>query len=245
MTADLGADMHIGPETRVHRFIHSATRRMLRVLGQILFRVDIVGAENVPDGPFIISGVHRSNLDGLLTTLVTRREQRYMVKDSMWKIAPIGWWFSTVGCFAVRRERADRAALKEAGKALDEGFPLVVFPEGRRQDGPLLSPLFDGPAYLSHRHGVPILPLGIGGSARAMPKSAKWLRPSKIVLVVGEPFQVPEREGRRVDRSVIDAGTDNLAVRLQAAFDEAQELAGTPNVVELAVHGGDDEPGAA
>ena len=43
----------------------------------------------------------------------------------------------------------------------------------------------DGVAYVANRGQTPIVPVGIGGSERVMPAKAKYLRPVKMVLVVG------------------------------------------------------------
>ena len=63
-----------------------------------------------------------------------------------------------------------------------------------------------------------------------MPKGAKLLRPSKLVLLVGDPIPPPEpTEGGRVPRSAVGALTEQLHAELQDLFDEAQVLAGRPN----------------
>ena len=63
-----------------------------------------------------------------------------------------------------------------------------------------------------------------------MPKGAKMLRPSKLVLVVGDPIPAPERTERgRVPRSAVGELTARLQDEIQDLFDEAQRLAGKPN----------------
>ena len=63
-----------------------------------------------------------------------------------------------------------------------------------------------------------------------MPKGAKMLRPSQLVLIVGDPIPPPERtETGRTPRSAVSALTARLHDELQDLFDEAQRLAGRPN----------------
>lgn len=196
-------------------------------------RTRIVGKHNIPKtGAFLLAPIHRSNVDTPLAAAVTSRRLRFMGKDSIWKVAPIGWIISALGAFPVTRGTADREALKRCISVLESGEPLVLFPEGTRQSGPVVHPLFDGAAYVAVKAGVPIIPVGIGGSEGVMPKGAKMIYPRKCVLVVGEPIYVPRDESGRVPRSAVKELTETLSNDLQRLFDEAQQLAGTPNNYE-------------
>ena len=104
---------------------------------------------------------------------------RYMGKDSIWKSKPLGRFVSMLGAFPVHRGSADRDALKACTDIVNGGSPLVMFPEGTRQSGPVVEELFDGTAYVAAKAGVPIIPMGIGGSEAMMPKGAKLLRPEQ------------------------------------------------------------------
>lgn len=193
-------------------------------------RTKIVGRHNIPrHGAFVLAPIHRSNIDTPLAGAVTSRRLRFMGKDSLWKIRPVGWLISSLGAFPVTRGTADREALKRCIAVLEMGEPLVLFPEGTRQSGPTVMPLFDGAAYVAIKAGVPIIPLGIGGSERVMPKGKKMIYPRKCVLVIGEPIHAPLDETGRVARSAVKQVTNKLSVDLQRLFDEAQRLAGSPN----------------
>lgn len=193
-------------------------------------RTRIVGKHNIPrQGAFVLAPIHRSNIDTPLAAAVSSRRLRFMGKDSLWKIAPIGWLFSALGAFPVTRGTADREALKRCIAVLEMGEPLVLFPEGTRQSGPTVMPLFDGAAYVAVKAGVPIIPLGIGGSEKVMPKGKKMIYPKKCVLVIGEPIIAAVDESGRVPRSAVKELTEQLTSELQRLFDEAQRLAGTPN----------------
>jgi len=193
-------------------------------------RTRVIGKEKIPrDGAFLLAPIHRSNIDTPLAAAVTHRRLRFMGKDSLWKIRPIGWIISALGAFPVTRGSADREALKRCIAVLEAGEPLVLFPEGTRQSGPDVMPLFDGAAYVAVKAGVPIIPVGIGGSEGVMPKGSRMIYPRKCVVVVGDPIVAEKDDEGRVPRSAVKDLTQRLSDDLQRLFDEAQRLAGTPN----------------
>jgi 1-acyl-sn-glycerol-3-phosphate acyltransferase len=147
---------------------------------------------------------------------------RYMAKDSLWKYG-LGRIWEALGAFPVHRGSADREALRRCIEVVESGEPLVLFPEGTRQFGPELQPLFDGAAYVAARTGVPVIPVGIGGSEKAMPKGSKMLRPAKVHVIIGKPIEPPIAEdGGRVARRGVRETTATLKTEIQALFDEAQ-----------------------
>jgi len=148
-------------------------------------------------------------------------------KGEMWETPWVAKLFTSLGGFPVRRGTPDREALKMCEQALAGGEPVVLFPEGTRQFGPIVQPLFQGPAFVALRANVPIVPLGIGGSERAMPKGSKGVRPTRVALVVGKPIWPPPASGAgRVPRRIVQELTDQLHSDLQVVFDQAQALAG-------------------
>ena len=216
----------------VSRIAYSVVRAIVATVTRLYTRMTIDGRENIPrSGAFVLAPVHRSYVDTPIACCVTRRRLRYMGKDAMWKRRWFGWILSALGGFPVTRGTADREALKRCVAVLEGGEPLVLFPEGERKAGPLVQPLFDGAVYVALKAGVPIVPVGIGGTERAMPKGRKLPSPVKMTLVVGEPIQPPAPEpGKdRVSRRAVKELTDELGVVIQRLFDEAQELAGDPN----------------
>ncbi|HEX2381871.1 MAG TPA: lysophospholipid acyltransferase family protein [Acidimicrobiales bacterium] len=218
------ASKPLGPIARV---LYSVIRAAILGGAKLLGRVEVHGADNVPAGAFVLAPVHRSNIDFGLASLVTTRRLRYMAKDSLWKSKPLGNFVSFLGAFPVSRGAADREALRTCIDVIEAGEPLVMFPEGTRRSGPVIEELFDGPAYVAAKTQVPIVPVGIGGSEAMMPKGSKLLKPSKLVIVIGEPLEPPApSESGRVSRRAIKQLTDQLRAEVQKLFDDAQSRAG-------------------
>jgi 1-acyl-sn-glycerol-3-phosphate acyltransferase len=219
-------------ETNIRKglWLYRTVSTMVLVVAKVLCRIEIIGKENVPKhGPYVMAPVHRSNVDFALVSVVTRRRMRYMAKDSLWKSRLLGWFVGTLGAFPVRRGSADREALHTCIELIEQGEPLVMFPEGTRRSGPVVEALFDGPVYVAGRTQVPIIPVGIGGSEAMMPRGSKLLRPVKLTLVVGAPIAPPvATDAGRVSRRAVKELTEKLRIEVQRCFDEAQQRAGRP-----------------
>ena len=191
-------------------------------------RMTVTGRENIPThGAFVLAPVHRSYIDTPIASACTRRRMRFMGKDSLWKSRAIGWTLSSLGAFPVSRGTADREAVTRAISVLQAGEPLVLFPEGERKSGPIVLPLLDGAAYIACKAGAPIIPVGIGGSERVMGKGAKFIRPSKLVVRIGEPIPVPTAIDGRMPRSAVKEVTARLHADLTTLFAQCQAEAGS------------------
>lgn len=215
-----------GP-TRAELLAYRICRNALVGFCKLFWRLRVEGREHVPHGPFVLAPVHRSNIDTPLVAGITTRRLRYMGKDSMWRHRAPGWVFSALGAFPVKRGTADRVALRRCLEVLAEGEPLVVFPEGGRRSGPVVGDISEGAAYLAIRAGVPLVPVGIGGSERAMTKGSKVVRPVRTAVVVGPPLlpELGDGSGRAPRRAVREL-TERLRAELQRTFDEAQSMTG-------------------
>ena len=195
---------------------------------RLMFRLRVEGEENFPPGPFVLAPVHRSVIDTPIAALLTRRRLRFMGKETLWESKALGMFLSVLGGFPVERGTADRSALRAAADVLALGEPLVMFPEGTRQDGPRVrrSDMLDGPAFVASRAGVPIVPVGLGGTVRALPVGSKIPRPVKVAAVVGNPISPPPKLGGRVPRRSVRQLTDQLFTELDDLYSEARSIAG-------------------
>jgi 1-acyl-sn-glycerol-3-phosphate acyltransferase len=216
-----GAGFHVDPRRTVG---YRICRALFRGIMGALFRPQVTGVANVPaEGPVIIAPVHRSFADFGFSAFVTRRKLFFMAKDDLWRNRLLGRLLCTLGAFPVHRQSADREALRNAEEVLRSGQVLVLFPEGTRQEGPEVQHLLEGAAFLAARTGAQIVPVGIGGSDRAMPKGSLIPKPFRVSVVVGPPIPPPGRsQGGRVSRARVHATTGELQRRIQEAYDLAR-----------------------
>jgi 1-acyl-sn-glycerol-3-phosphate acyltransferase len=214
---DFEADPRWSPTYRVLRGIFHA-------LMALWFRPRVTGKEHVPtSGRVILAPVHRSNLDFGFAPFCSNRKLFFMAKHQLWRYRWFGDLLLDLGAFPVHRDAPDRASMRHAEEVLRRDQLLVLFPEGARQSGPVVGELLEGAAFLAARTGSVIVPVGIGGSDVAMPKGAKFPKPLRIRVVIGEPMSPPElNEAGRIARSRVHSATEELRERLQAVYDEAR-----------------------
>ena len=226
-TTDTGAPArHVG--LGLPPFAYRGLRALCHGVNRAYFRVSVEGADVVPaTGAVILAPVHRSNIDFLVVSEVSKRKLFYMAKDSLWRAPRFGTFLESIGAFPVHREGADRLALDRSQDVLERGEALILFPEGTRRSGPVVEELHEGAAFLAARTGAPIVPIGIGGSDLAMPKGKILPKPLTIQVVIGPAIPPPPRTGGgRVSRSSVHAATDDLVAKLQAVYDEARAKTG-------------------
>lgn len=196
-------------------------RALVTVLAKILFRPSIEGADRIPaNGPVIIAPIHRSNADFAVSVFLSPRKVFFMSKHSLFNVPILGPLLIRVGAFPVRRGSADRESMGRAEEVLRRGQALVLFPEGTRKEGLHVEPLHDGAMFVAARTGAWVVPVGIGGTERAMPHGAKFPRLVKVHVIVGEPIAPPSSEGR-VRRTQIAAKSEELRAALEKVYREA------------------------
>ncbi len=209
---------------------HFFVQRLARAVFGAYFRCYTRGRRNMPRrGGVIVAPTHRSNLDTPLIGASAGRPLRYFAKSGLFRGPITTWILVTMGAFPVRRDTIDRSALKAALTVLEGGQPLVVFPEGERKSGTRIYPLLDGVAWLAAKSQVPVVPVAIGGTERAMGIGVRMPRPRIVRLVWGEPLAPPAVDERgRVSREALSQYSDELREILQNMFDGVQQELGIP-----------------
>ncbi len=191
-------------------------------LAKVLFRPSVEGAENIPlSGPVLIAPIHRSNVDFAFSLFISPRKVFFMAKEGLFQVPVLGWLLTRLGAFPVTRDTADRESLRLSEEVLRRGQALVLFPEGTRREGPTVEPLHDGAMFIAARTGAMVVPVGVGGSERAMPVGAKLPRFAKVHIVVGKPISPPASEGR-VSRSAIAAKSEELRRELEDVYAQSR-----------------------
>lgn len=207
-------------------FCYHAAQLITYLLAKFMWNMKVDGVHHLPkSGAFLLCPVHRSNVDGPITCTFRYKRMRYLAKESMFKIRGLADVYRAMGAIKVNRGVPDRKSLHACLEALESGYPLVLFPEGTRKSGDIIEEINEGAVYLAMRAGVPIVPVGIGGSEAAHPKGSKFLHRANIRVKIGSPMMFDTGESKRASRNAIREGTDLLRDRLQQLYDESRESA--------------------
>lgn len=189
-------------------FIYSAFMFIYVILAKTVFRMKIVGRENVPqDENYIIMGNHQNMLDALTLAMVNpKREIHYMGKKELFNNKFLAWIFTQVHAFPVDRGGADIAAMRTALKVIKNGDTLGIFPEGTRSKTGEMLPLLGGAALLALKSGVKVVPVYIHGNYRPF---------RRMRVIVGKPLEIDDLRVGRVNKDACDMFNELLSAEFK------------------------------
>ncbi len=152
----------------------------------------IYGAKKVPmEGPLIVVANHASNFDPPLLSSCMRRPVSYMAKDSLFEVPMLAPAIRAYGAYPVKRGSADRSAIREALKQLENGWAVGIFLQGvRTPDGRISSPKL-GAAMIAAKSQVPLLPVSLWGTEHILVKGSALPKPSPVTVRVGDLIAPP------------------------------------------------------
>jgi 1-acyl-sn-glycerol-3-phosphate acyltransferase len=203
---------YINPLKEWDYLVYRCFRLIVMFLCTILFRLEVTGRENIPkEGGLIIISNHASLLDPLLVGAAITRPVAYMAKEELFRIPILRWLLRKLNVFPVNRKKVGTSTIKHGMEVLRDRKVLALFPEGTRsQDGSLLQAHF-GAAMYTRKTGVPVLPVGIIGSAKAMKPGSKLIRPVKIKIRIGKPLIFNDGKGDvKVEKAELEKITEVL-----------------------------------
>jgi long-chain acyl-CoA synthetase len=107
-------------------------------------------------------------------------------------LGPIQYFLATAlfNVFPLPQEGDFRKGFAHAGRAMDEGFDVLVFPEGRRTPDGLLHPFQGGAGILWKELRTKALPVYLGGLGEIKARALGWFRSGRISVRIGRPLMV-------------------------------------------------------
>ncbi|MGD0335649.1 MAG: lysophospholipid acyltransferase family protein [Candidatus Omnitrophota bacterium] len=151
----------------------------------------VEGRQNIPRrGGFIIASNHISYLDPPGVGVACPRRLSYMARHDLFSNHWFSWALPSIGCFPVKRGSADISALKEAIRRVNNGGGLLLFPEGARQEAHIAKEPEAGIGFLVAKLNVPVIPVYVRGTEKALSKGSKFIKPAKVSVCFGRQIQI-------------------------------------------------------
>lgn len=190
-------------------------------------------------GPAVFAANHHSHVDTplLLSSLPTPWRHRAVVG------AAADYFFGTritgalsalvIGAIPIDRTKISRASTDLSRDLINEGWSLVVFPEGGRSPDGWGQPFRGGAAFIAKRSGVPVVPVHIEGTGRILRKGKSTPTPSRTTITFGEPLYCGDSEDARAFNTRIEARVAELADEAMTNWWDARKRAhdnGTPQL---------------
>ena len=212
-------------------------RFLLILLASTLYKLRVLGRSNVPDhGPALLTPNHVSFVDGLFVMGTIDRPIRFVVYAEYFKRPLLGRFLRTMGAIPIAGHGGPRMileAFREAGRALDNGELVCIFPEGQITRTGMTLPFQRGMERIVKGRDVPIIPVHLDRATSSVfsPMQRRWL-PERIPLPVTVSFGAP-------------LPSTTSAAEIRQAIAELDQRLGTSQGRSPAAAPGIHPPGAA
>ncbi len=190
----------------------------------------VIGIENLRGvrGPLLVVSNHIDDVDvGFIQTALPARIRHKLATatggealELLRSPGPARAWFlriydrlqwvlgvALLNLFPLPRQAGFRKSFAYAGEAVDRGYSVLVFPEGRHTEDGRVRPFRSGVGLLANNLRVPVLPMRIDGLFEIKRAGKKFATPGKILVRIGRPVEFaaesdPEEIARELQRVV-------------------------------------------
>ncbi len=196
-------DMPLGGTSDEKHISHVAPTIIVGALSficKVLFRYRVDNHESLAafadkSGVVVVCN-HTSFLDVVFMYFSVRPSQwpRFIARDTLFEGKPyvFGWLLAHVGTIPIKRDSADRVAIKRASKMLKNNEVVCILPEGTRRGKGSKTPQIHGGAALIAKMGhAPILPMTVRNAENVKQKGKRVHFP-KITCEFGDPIELSD-----------------------------------------------------
>jgi len=195
--------------------IHFTTDTLSKISFRLAYRFRGKGEENIPKTPCIIAANHRSGLDGLIITAFlkhkTARNTFFFAKEKHWRTRFARFIAGKNNVLLVDINSNVKESLQQISYVLQRGKNVIIFPEGTRSRNDEMKPFKNAFAILSTELNVPVVPVVIRGSDKAvfrpmkLPRLFTSIRVEFLQPVYPQPEQTAENLRDCVEQRIKEA----------------------------------------
>ena len=192
------------PLPRMMRYrIISGWSRLIVWLARVILGIEwrVEGREHLPSRPAVILANHQSAWETLAFQHIFPPQVHVLKRELLW-IPFFGWGLALMSPIAIDRRRgvaALRSIARRGQKRLEQGFWVVVFPEGTRVAPGETRDYQPGGAWLAAASGAPVVPVA-HNAGLYWPRNAFLKRPGTIIIRIG-----PSIDSTKCDPLTINA----------------------------------------
>jgi 1-acyl-sn-glycerol-3-phosphate acyltransferase len=191
------------PLPRMMRYrIISGWSRLVIGLARLILGIDwrVEGRENLPARPSVILAKHQSAWETMAFQLIFPPQVHVLKRELLW-IPFFGWGLALMSPIAINRSRgiaAMREIARRGRQRLEQGFWVVVFPEGTRVAPGAQRDYQPGGAWLACAAGAQVVPVA-HNAGLLWPRNAFIKRPGTVTVRIGPPIEAANRDAKTVN----------------------------------------------
>jgi 1-acyl-sn-glycerol-3-phosphate acyltransferase len=189
------------PRMLRYRIISGWSRLVVILARQILgigWRIE--GGENLPAQPAVILAKHQSAWETMAFQLIFPPQVHVLKRELLW-IPFFGWGLALMSPIAIDRSRgfaALRSIARRGRERLEQGFWVVVFPEGTRVAPGERRAYQLGGAWLAAASGAPVVPVA-HNAGLFWPRNAFVKRAGTVTVRIGPVIASANRDPKTIN----------------------------------------------
>lgn len=202
-------------------------------------KIQVQGAELIPQGPKIIVANHANLTDAFILAQIFSEKLHFLIQADIFDIPIMGKLLAMADQIPTQKGKG-REALRTAQQWLERGNSVVIFPEGRMNNGGELFRAGVGAAVLATQTNLPLVPMGffvpdqftrlINSRYQNRPAYGSFQFGGTCYIQVGEPWWVAGRSTMQKARSNLRETTNQIMDYIAELIDMAREFAGYPTI---------------
>lgn len=190
------------PENLADRFTGWLARVLFYYTGS---SIQVYGQENIPgDQPILFVSNHQSHMDNVVIQGFIGKPKGFISVIEALKIPVIRTWMKQIECVFLDRndKRQSFKCLDQCVEILKKGRSMVIYPEGRLDEGKEVAEFKKGCLRVALKSEVPIIPVTIRNTCRVMNKDGSRIRSAAVECIISEP--VPVKAAGKSEKELIE-----------------------------------------